>query len=311
LLQGFATGGEFSCATTFLVEIAPPHRRCFYGSWQLVGLGSAVLTGTVLGALVTRGLSPGALESWGWRIPFLFGLIIGPVGLYIRRHLDETPDFVTMRAAPTESRAFGKTLAEHFNEMVVCFGLAGGPSIQFYILLVYMPTFANTQLHLPMSVALIAQSVGLAFLVLLVPLFGALADRVGRKPIMIGAFVLYLGLAYPLFSWVHESPSLDHLMTMQIVLCSLLGAFYGPYATVLVEQFPTRIRSTGLAIPYNLGVMVFGGFAQFFVTWLIHVTGSPIAPVFYMMFGVAIALVSSIFSNDPTREARGQLAVSA
>jgi MFS transporter, MHS family, proline/betaine transporter len=311
LLQGFATGGEFSCATTFLVEIAPPHRRCFYGSWQLFGLGSAVLTGTLLAALVTRGLSPGALESWGWRIPFLFGLIIGPVGLYIRRHLDETPDFVTMRGAPTESHAFGKTLAAHFKEMVVCLGLSGGPSIQYYLLLVYMPTFANTQLHLPLSAALIAQSVGLAFLVLLVLLFGALADRVGRKPIMTGAFVLYLGLVYPLFWWVHESPSLGHLMTMQIVLCSLLGAFYGPYATVLVEQFPTRIRSTGLAIPYNLGVMVFGGFAQFFVTWLIHATGSPIAPVFYMMFGVAIALVSLLFITDPARASRGQLAVSA
>jgi MHS family proline/betaine transporter-like MFS transporter len=311
LLQGFATGGEFSCATTFLVEIAPPHRRCFYGSWQMFGLGMAVLTGTLLGALVTRGLTPEALDSWGWRIPFLFGLVIGPVGLYIRRHLDETLDFVSMRTAPTESHAFGSTLAAHFKEMVVCLGLSGGPSIQYYLLLVYMPTFANTQLHLPLSAALIAQSVGLVFLVLLVLLFGALADRVGRKPIMIGAFVLYLGLAYPLFSWVHQSPSLGHLMTMQIVLCSLLGAFYGPFATVLVEQFPTRIRSTGLAIPYNLGVMLFGGFAQFFVTWLIHVTGSPIAPAFYMMFGAAIALVSLLFITDPAREPRGQLAVSA
>ncbi len=311
LLQGSATGGEFSCATTFLVEIAPAHRRCFYGSWQMFGQGTAVLTGTLLGALVTRGLTPEALESWGWRIPFLFGLIIGPVGLYIRRHLDETPDFVAMRGARREKQAFGTTLSGHVKQMAICFGLCGGGSIQFYILLVYMPTFANTQLHLPLSVALIAQSVGLTFLIMLVLLFGALADRVGRKPIMIGAFVLYLGLSYPLFSWVHQSPSLGHLMTMQIVLCSLLGAFYGPFATVLAEQFPTRIRSTGLAIPYNLGVMVFGGFAQFFVTWLIHVTASPIAPVFYMMFGVAIALASSILINEPTREPRGQLAGSA
>jgi MFS transporter, MHS family, proline/betaine transporter len=311
LLQGFATGGEFSCATTFLVEIAPAHRRCFYGSWQMFGQGTAVLTGTLLGALVTRGLSPEALQSWGWRIPFLFGLIIGPVGLYIRRHIEETPAFVTMRGAPIESHAFGTKLAAHFKEMVVCLGLSVGGTIQFYILLVYMPTFANTQLHMPLSAALMAQSVGLAFLIVLVLLFGVLADRIGPKPIMIGAFVLYLGLAYPLFSWVHESPSLGHLMTMQIVLCSLLGAFYGPFATVLVEQFPTRIRSTGLAIPYNLGVMVFGGFAQFFVTWLIHVTRSPIAPVFYMMFGIAIALLSVLFITDPAREPRGQLAVSA
>jgi MFS family permease len=277
----------------------------------MFGLGMAVLMGTLLGALITRGLTAQALESWGWRIPFLFGLIIGPVGLYIRRHLDETPDFVTMRGAPTESHAFGTTIAAHFKKMVVCFGLSGGPSIQYYVLLVYMPTFANTQLHLSLSAALIAQSIGLASLVLLVLLFGALADRVGRKPIMVGAFVLYLGLAYPLFSWVHQSPSLGHLMAMQIVLCSLLGAFYGPYATVLVEQFPTRIRSTGLAIPYNLGVMLFGGFAQFFVTWLIHLTGSQIAPVFYMMFGVAIALVSLLYITDPAREPRGLLDVGA
>ena len=311
LLQGFATGGEFSCATTFLIEIAPAHRRCFYGSWQMCGLGAAVLMGTLLGALVTRSLTPDALDRWGWRVPFLFGLMIGPVGLYIRRHLDETPDFVAARGAATEERAFGATLAAHFKPMAVCLALSGGPSVQFYLLLVYMPTFANTQLHLPLGTALVAQSVGLIFLVVLVPLFGALADRIGRKPIMMSAFALYLALAYPLFSWVHESPSFARLMIMQIALCSLLGAFYGPQATVLVEQFPTRIRSTGLAIPYNLGVMIFGGFAQFFVTWLIHATGSPIAPVYYMMFGAAIALASLFFITDPARDPRGQLAVTA
>lgn len=311
LLQGFATGGEFSCATTFLVEIAPAHRRCFYGSWQMFGAGAAVLTGTLIGALVTRSLTPDALESWGWRVPFLFGLVIGPVGLYIRRHLAETPDFVATQGARTEKQAFGTTLAAHVKQMVLCLGLSGGASIQFYVLLLYMPTFANTQLHLPLSAALLAQWAGLAFLIVLVPLFGALADRVGRKAIMIGSLGLYLGLAYPLFSWVHESASLGRLMIMQIVLCSLLGVFYGPYATVLVEQFPARIRSSGLAIPYNLGIMVFGGFAQFFVTWLIHATGSPIAPVFYVMFGAAIAFVSLIFVKDPTPEPPRQFAVSA
>jgi MHS family proline/betaine transporter-like MFS transporter len=311
LLQGFATGGEFSCATTFLIEIAPAHRRCFYGSWQMCGLGAAVLMGTLLGALVTRGLTPDALDRWGWRVPFLFGLMIGPVGLYIRRHLDETPDFVAARGAATEEHVFGTTLAAHIKQMAVCLILSGGPSIQFYVLLVYMPTFASTQLHLPVGTALVAQSVGLLFLVVLVPLFGVLADHIGRKPIMMGAFALYLALAYPLFLWVHESPSFGRLMIMQIILCSLLGMFYGPSATVLVEQFPTGIRSTGLAIPYNLGVMIFGGFAQFFVTWLIHATGSPIAPVYYMMFGAAITLVSLFFITDPAREPRGQLAVSA
>jgi MFS family permease len=312
LLQGFATGGEFSCATTFLVEIAPADRRCFYGSWQLCGLGAAVLMGTLIGALVTHGLTPDALDRWGWRIPFLFGLIIGPIGLYIRRYLDDTADFVATRGVRTEEHAFGTTLAAHIKQMAVCLILSGGPSIQFYVLLVYMPTFASTELHLTLGTALVANSVGLVFLVVLVPLFGVLADQLGRrKPIMMGAFALYLALAYPLFSWVHQGPSFGRLVIMQIVLCSLLGMFYGPAATVLVEQFPTRIRSTGLAIPYNLGVLIFGGFAQFFVTWLIHATGSPIAPVYYMMFGAAITLVSLLFITDPARESRGQSAVGA
>ena len=285
-------------------EIAPTHRRYFYGCWQMFGQGMAVLTGTLLGAMVTRGLTPEALDSWGWRIPFLFGLIIGPVGLYIRRHLGETPEFLATRGAPEEKRSFATTLSRHFKQMGICFGLCVGGTIQFYVLLVYMPTFANTQLHLPLSAALIAQSVGLLFLIVLVLLCGALADSVGGKPIMTGAFVLYLCLAYPLFSWVHQSPSLVHLMIMQIILCSLLGAFYGSLATVQVEQFPSRIRSTGVAIPYNLGVMLFGGFAQFFVTWLIHVTGSPIAPVFYMMFGVLASLAALFFFSEPIREPR-------
>jgi MFS transporter, MHS family, proline/betaine transporter len=151
----------------------------------MLGQGTAVLMGTLLGALVTHGLTSDELERWGWRIPFLFGLIIGPVGLYVRRHLAETADFAAARAAKKEASAFGSTLAAHFKAMVVCIGLSGGGSIQFYVLLIYMPTFASTQLHLPLSAALVAQAVGLAFLVLWVVLFGALADRVGPKPIMI------------------------------------------------------------------------------------------------------------------------------
>ena len=104
LLQGFATGGEWGSAAAFLVESAPAHGRGFYGSWMMVGAGSAMLTGALMGALVTRSLAPDALDGWGWRVPFLFGLIIGPVGLYIRRHLDETEVFLEARAAAKESK---------------------------------------------------------------------------------------------------------------------------------------------------------------------------------------------------------------
>jgi MHS family proline/betaine transporter-like MFS transporter len=304
LLQGFATGGEFASATAFLIESAPAHRRGFYGSWQMVGQGAAVLTGALVSALVTRGLAPDALDGWGWRVPFLFGLIIGPVGLYIRRHLDETDAFIEARGEPKEKHDLGVALAAHLKEVLVCMGLVAAGTIFFYVILLYMPTFASTQLNLQLGEAFIAQSIGVACLIVLVPLFGALSDRIGRKPIIIGALILILGLTYPLFSWVHENPSVANLMIMQIVLCSLQGAFLGPISTAYAEQFPTRMRSTGLGIAYNLAVMGFGGFAQFIVTWLIQATGSPIAPAFYVMLGTATGLVAAFFLVDRTREVR-------
>jgi MFS family permease len=157
----------------------------------------------------------------------------------------------------------------HFKEVAICIGLLSGANISIYVILLYMPTFASTQLHFPLSEALIAQSIGLACSAALVPLFGALSDRMGRKPILIGALVPFLGLAYPLLAWVHASPSFANLLIMQIVLCSLYGAFAGPLATTFAEQFPVRIRSTGLGIVANVAAVAFGGFAPFYVTWLI------------------------------------------
>ncbi|HUD86783.1 MAG TPA: MFS transporter [Xanthobacteraceae bacterium] len=307
LLQGFSAGGEFASSTAFLIESAPAQRRGFYGSWQMVGQGLAVLTGALLGTLLTRTLSPETLDSWGWRVPFLFGLIIGPLGLYIRNRLDETAAFLETRRQADRQPALGVALASHVRQALVSVGIIISATISFYVILLYMPTFARTQLHLPLDQAFLAQAVSLACMIALTLLFGALSDFVGRKPIMIAALVLYLAVTYPLFSWLHDHPSFTNLMVTQIALCSLLGAFYGPMSTALAEQFPAHVRSTGLGIAYNVAVMVFGGFAPFFVTWLIGTTGSPVAPAFYVMFGAAAGLLAALFLKDRAGEA--QLAV--
>jgi MFS transporter, MHS family, proline/betaine transporter len=302
LLQGFATGGEFASATSFLIEAAPPHRRGFYGSWQMVGQGLAVLIGALLGTLLTRTLQPEALDSWGWRVPFFVGLFIGPVGLFIRRHLEETEAFRNACTTATAAPGLTATVAAHVKETFVCMGLVTFGTISFYVVLLYMPTFARTQLRLQLDDAFLAQSISLACMIVLIPLFGSLADRIGRRPIMIGALLLYLFIAYPLFTWLYGNPSFASLVTVQIALCSLLGAFYGPISTAVAEQFATRGRSTGLGTAYNLAVMIFGGFAQFFVTWLIEATGSPIAPSFYLIFGATVGLAAAFFMVDRARE---------
>jgi MHS family proline/betaine transporter-like MFS transporter len=304
LLQGFSAGGEFASATSFLVESAPAHRRGFYGSWQMVGQGLAALFGALLGALLTHNLSAETLDSWGWRVPFLLGLVIGPVGLFIRRHLQETKPFLEARGAGTVRQSLGATLTTHLKEVLVCTGLTASGTISFYVILLYLPTFAHTQLHLQLDQAFVAQSIGLACMIVVTPLSGALSDRVGRKPILIFALTIYFGLLYPLFTWIHDNPSFGNFVIVEIVLCCLLGAFFGPTSTAAAEQFPARARSTGLGIAYNLGVMIFGGFAQFFVTWLIEVTGSPIAPSFYVIFGAAMGLIATFFLVDRTQDVR-------
>jgi MFS family permease len=307
LLQGFSAGGEFASATAFLIETAPAESRGFYGSWQMVGQGLAVLTGALLGAFITRILPPEAVDSWGWRLPFLFGLLIGPLGLYIRGRLDETAAFLATRRGVEQREALGAALFAHLKGALATFGIVLSGTISFYVILLYMPTFARTELHLPLDEAFSAQAISLACMIVLIPMFGALSDHIGRKPIMIGALMLYLAVTYPLFSWMYRYPSFFSLLGTQIALCSLLGAFFGPISTALAEQFPTQVRTTGLGIAYNVAVMIFGGFAPFFVTWLIQATGIPVAPAFYVMFGAAAGLLASLLLQERAGDAESSL----
>ncbi|MEK0434358.1 MAG: hypothetical protein RL369_407 [Pseudomonadota bacterium] len=298
LLQGAATGGEFASATAFLIESAPPERRGFFGSLQMVGQSIAALTGATAGMLATQGLTPEQIDDWGWRLPFLFGLLIGPVGLWMRRHLSETEEFIAATQDEAQHLGLMAVLREHLRDVLVCFGLVVSATIMFYVVLIYMPTYAKTQLNIPLKEAFTAQVAGLIFLTVLIPLFGILSDRIGRRAVLMMAAVLYLVLTYPLMAWLLAEPSLIRLAIMQIVLCSAIAVGFGAISTALAEQFPVRQRSTGLALAYNVAVMIFGGFAQLIVTWLIKTTGSLLAPSFYVMFGASVGLLAAWFITD-------------
>ena len=298
LLQGMATGGEFASATSFLVECAPPGRRGFFGSLQMVGQSLAALAGAAMGMLITQGLTPEQIDSWGWRLPFIFGLLIGPVGLYMRRHLEETEAFTTAKEQSHESVSLLTLWRDHTRSVLACFGLVVAGTIMYYVVLIYMPTYAKTQLKIPLGDAFMAQVAGLLCLTAAIPFFGALSDRIGRKPVLLFALPCYFVLPYPLLSWLQTEPTLTRLTLMQIILCTAVAISFGPVSTALAEQFPVRMRSTGLALAYNFAVMLFGGFAQLIVTWLIRETGTPLAPAFYVMFGAVAGTVGVLLMTE-------------
>ncbi|MDH4584702.1 MFS transporter [Pseudomonas sp. BN415] len=299
MLQGFATGGEYASATAFLVESAPANRRGLYGAWQLFGQCLAVFAGAGMGALVTHTLSPEALDSWGWRIPFILGLLIGPVGLWMRRHMEETEAFIDAQEEHKgESFSLLRVVREHRRAVLATMGGTISGTVAFYVVLVNMPTFAHKQLGLPLDQVFMVQMLAVALMTIIIPLSGALSDRIGRRPVLFGGTLAFFLLVYPLFSWVAQAPSLERLLVMQLLLCSMIGVSYGPAPTAVAEQFPTRVRSTGLAFAYNVAVMLFGGFAPFIVTWLTQVGGTPVAPAYYVLFASFVGLIATCYLRE-------------
>lgn len=291
LLQGFATGGEFASSTAFLIEVAPAGRRGVYGSLQMVGQGLSILLGTLAGMLVAGVFSAEALHDWAWRLPFFAGLLIGPVGLYVRRHLDETPAF---KASPQEegaARAFLDLVRRRGDRLLACFAATIGATISFYVILVYMPTYGKTEMGLSLAQSFIAQAPGLVLLIVLTPLIGALSDAIGRRPLLLASYGMLLLCVYPLFIWLQAERTLLALTVAQTAFCVILSGLFGALSTALAEQFPTHVRTVGLAIAYNVAVMIFGGFAPFIVAWLIDYLAMPIAPAFYLMFGAVVGLL--------------------
>ena len=291
LLQGFSAGGEFGSSTALLIEAAPFSKRGFYGSWQMASQAAALLLGAVVGALITHGLSPEALKSWGWRVPFILGLIIGPIGFYIRRHLSDSEAFLL--AQKTARRAtLGEVFRSHSRDVLCGLGAVIALTVTIYVLISYLPTFAVKQLKLPYAQSFYAVIVGNLLLTVLSPLTGAWSDRIGRKGLSLCSLVLTLVTIYPLFAWLAAEPSVSKLVLVQALLSITLSGYYGPFGALIAELFPANVRSIGLSLAYNVAVMLFGGFGPFVVTWLINATGSPLAPTYYVMGGLALSIVA-------------------
>ncbi|MFM0735469.1 MFS transporter [Paraburkholderia sediminicola] len=287
LIQGFSAGGEFGASTAFLVEHAP-ERRGFMGSWQFASQGLATLLASGFGALLTSQLTTAQLESWGWRIPFLFGLAIGPVGFYIRRFVDEGAEFNTEPKTRTPLRdLFGTQKVQ----MLLAVGSLVISTAANYMIL-YMPTYAIKQLHLPASTGFAATLATGVVLTVLTPFAGHLSDSLGRIRIMAVTATLMLLTVYPTFVYMNAHPSFATMLLALIWIGVLKATYFGALPALMSEIFPTQTRATGLAVSYNIGVTVFGGFAPFVITWLIDASGNKLAPGFYLMFCAVTSLLA-------------------
>lgn len=304
LLQGFAAGGEFGTSTALLIELAPPGKRGFYGSWQMTGQMLALLIGAATGTLITEFFTQEQLMGWAWRLPFAVGLLIVPVALYIRRHVEEPEVFKQLQAEQQSGKVRQLGLLEmlrtHSRETLVGMGLVVTATVSIYI--TYLVTYSTVTLKLPIHDAFLVQMAGAALMVLLMPFMGALSDRIGRRGMTIASLIGYLVVLYPLYAWLTDGPTVQKLLVTQIVVCLFVAMFFSVFSTVMAELFPPHVRSVGMSMAYNIAVMVFGGFAQFIVTWLIRSTGSPMAPAFYVMFGVVLGVIASFFIQARAHE---------
>jgi MFS family permease len=300
-IQGLSTGGTIGAATSYLVEAAPDGRRGLYGSWQYASQGIGAVCAGLMGFGLTTWLTSEQMSAWGWRVPFFFGLLIAPVGLYIRRHMNET-------AAPeTRNKStmgvMGTLFRDHGGLMLICILTIMGTTISNYIITKYMTTYAIHTLNLPENVSMLASLVAGATAAVGAVAAGALSDCFGRHILMIVPRALFVIAAYPCFILITYLGSPQALLAM-IAILSILQAMSGAVTIlVLPECFPRAVRSSGTAITYSLGVTIFGGTAQFIVTWLLDETGNPMAIAWYLIATNIIGMIALFFLHPPKANA--------
>jgi MFS transporter, MHS family, proline/betaine transporter len=307
MIQGMSAGGEFSGATTMLVEFAPVNRRGFYGSFQMCSQALAFSLGAAVAYLLTTQLNAVQLEQWGWRLPFLFGILIGPVGWLIRSKVDESPEFLAYRrsAANTSGEPARTPLRDVFRkyprELISSTGICVVGTVSAYVFVFFLPIFAKQRLGIATADANLSTFLGTAVILVFCPLAGYLSDRYGRKAVLLPGMLGYGVAAWFLFHHFIAAPSFQSLVVLQVGVSFFMSFFWAPAPVVLTEVFPVEVRSTGAALTYNLAVLLFGGLAPFINTWLVKITGSNAAPLYYVLFSLLIGVLSTLLLPEMSR----------
>ncbi|WP_295470202.1 MFS transporter [uncultured Pseudomonas sp.] len=306
LLQGFSAGVELGGVSVYLAEISTPGRKGFFVSWQSASQQAAVVFAGLLGVALNHWLSPEEMGDWGWRVPFFVGCLIVPALFIIRRSLEESPEFEARKHRPSLGEVM-RSIRQNFGLVLAGMALVVMTTVSFYLITAYTPTFGKSELHLTdLQSLLVTMCVGVSNFIWL-PVMGSVSDRIGRKPLLVGATVLAIMTAYPALSWLVAHPSFGNLLIVELWLSFLYGSYNGAMVVALTEIMPAEVRTTGFSLAYSLATATFGGFTPAACTWLIHALDNRAAPGIWLTGAAILGLIATLNLFKAKGAASGRL----
>jgi MFS transporter, MHS family, proline/betaine transporter len=289
-LQGFSVGGEYGSAVSFLAEHAGA-RRGFSASWQFATGGIITALASLFGVILTTSLSHEQMLTWGWRVPYIFGMLLGPAGLYVRAQIVDTPEFI--EAEKPKTMPISDLLRNQPVAVVLALGISIISNASFYIL-TYIPTYGVKTLHLPAVTGFTATFIGGLILAIGCPIAGYWSDKLPRPLIMFVTCVLFALTPYAAFWLMVAWPSLATCIIAVAWLNLLKAGYSGVLPSLMSDQFPVQTRAIGVALGYSVSVSVFGGLAPLVATSLIALTGDKLSPSYYLIFTALLSLAALI-----------------
>ena len=297
-LQGLSLGGEFSGCIAYVVEHSHVSYRGFAGSTSFVSMCIGMLMGSLTAISLAYILSPEDLRSWGWRMPFIAGLAIGGIGLYIRMHLSESPVYQkAKREGEISAAPLTEVMIGYLKPLFVAMGLYMNVTVPFYTVTITVNQFMQSTLKYSVSDSVFVNSISLLTLIITMPLSAYISDRVGRKPLLLTGILMNIVFAYPIFVMLNSGGIWIPLIS-QVMLAISTGIYMGPMPTTLVELFPTRVRFTGVAVSYNLVAGLFGGTATMLSLWLVDKTKNNVAISYYLIAAALVSLFTIVFYKE-------------
>ena len=306
VVQGFSASGEYAGAATFIAEYAPKNHRGFYCSMVPASTATGLLGGSLFASFMYSvwGADSTFMVDWGWRIPFLLAGPLGYITHYIRTHLEDSPVYEIMQEQLQKQgrqveRPIRTLLKRHPRKLIVSFGACVLNAVGFYAVLTYLPNYLEVTLNYDAASASLITTITLVVYIGFIFLSGRISDRFGRKRMLIGACVGFIVFTVPAFMLL-GTLNFWTILIVELVMCLILTVNDGTLSSYLTETFPTDVRYSGFALSFNLANAIFGGSASYISFWLISVTGSDIAPAWYMVGIACIALVAMILSHEHT-----------